>query len=219
MRRDTLRFRGLPSTIVFLIAFGVQGCASTPPTVLVTEPDQRLQFNGFSVLPPDGERWHWVGRESQDTTRLSYSMFVKKSSRGRPSRNTYLAKAAVLDAGERQFTTTQELLSHVRAMGLFQESPRQQNMRVEFAVDDTLAPLCVRFDLNAEDTRVGGYAGPVYLLDAHGLFCVHPEAPDVLVMIDHSRRTRQGDAPVAAQTEGERFLSSLRFTPIQRHGG
>jgi hypothetical protein len=146
-------------------------------------------------------------------------MFVKKSSWALPSRNTYLAKVTVLDTGERRFTTTQELLNHVQTMGLFQESPRQQNMQAEFAIDDTLAPVCVRFDLNAEDSRVGGYPGPVYLLDAHGLFCVHPEAPDVAVMIDHSRRTKQGDTPVAARAEGERFLGSLRFTPIQGRGG
>ena len=213
------RFRGLHLAIGILIAVGVLGCASTPPIVPVTEPDQRLQFNGFSVLPPEGERWHRVGRKGQDTTRFSQTVFVKKSSWTLPSRNTYLAKAAVLDAGERQFTTTQGLLSHVQTMGLFQEGPRQQNMQAEFTIDDTLAPLCVRFDLNAEDSRVGGYPGPVYLLDAHGLFCVHPDAPDMLVMIDHSRRTKQGDTPVAAQAEGERFLSSLRFSPIQGRGG
>ncbi len=63
----------LLSVIIFL-SLVVAGCATSPPLMPITDPDKRIQFNGFSVLPPKGEGWHWVGREGQDK-----SMFFNTS--------------------------------------------------------------------------------------------------------------------------------------------
>ena len=45
--------------IIFLsVGLGVVGCAGGPQFIPVTDPTQRLEFEGFSILPPQGDNWN-----------------------------------------------------------------------------------------------------------------------------------------------------------------
>lgn len=49
--------RALKSLVVFLIGIGIPSCSVGPAVTPVTNPTERLQFQGLSILPPKGENW------------------------------------------------------------------------------------------------------------------------------------------------------------------
>ena len=62
--------RGLLALSVALLGIALAGCAAGPPLLPIGTADERWQFNGFSVVPPAGPDWHWVGREGQNRTKF-----------------------------------------------------------------------------------------------------------------------------------------------------
>jgi hypothetical protein len=57
MRRRVMRI--LQVWIILLgVGLGVVGCTGGPPLVPVTDPTQRLEVEGLSILPPQGENWN-----------------------------------------------------------------------------------------------------------------------------------------------------------------
>jgi hypothetical protein len=189
----------------------VAGCAFGPPLVPVRNSDERLHFNGFSLLPPSGASWHWVGTDQQDKGRLFSTTFVKKE-----GSSTCIAQAGLLDSEGRQFPTPDDLLAFMRGQERFKEAGRQRNLRVDFRIESTLGPSCVRFDGVAEDHEAPGHSGSVLDLDFHGYTCVHPATSGVIGEISYSGRTPKGRPHVARPEEAEHFLRSMLFTEVRR---
>jgi hypothetical protein len=179
--------------------------------VPVRNSDDRLHFNGFSVLPPSGVNWHWVGTDERDKSRLFSTTFVKKE-----GSSTCIAHAELLDTRGRQFPTPDDLLAFLRTQERFREASRQRNLRADFRIESTLGPACVRFDGMAEDPEAPGHPGSVLDLDFHGYACVHPVTPGVIGEISYSGRTPRGRPHVATPEEGEHFLRSMLFTGVRR---
>ena len=203
----------MKTTITVGVIGAVVGCASIPPLIPITDPEQRRQFNGFSVLPPKGKNWNWVGRDGQDTSHFYNSTFVKRPPQA--TLNTYVAIVEVVNSVGRKFVTSEQLYSYVKNLKIMQEGPRQQNVKSVFVIDDTLGPTCVRFDLEATDPSVPGWSVSIFNVDVHGIMCVHTKTADVLVTIAYPRRTVQGHRPLGDNDEGEWFLNNLKLTPVQ----
>lgn len=190
----------------------VGGCATTPSLVPVSEPDTRVGYNGFSLLPPSGSGWSWVGRAEQDRSRFFETTFVK-----RDGTRTCVARAWLLETGGENYRDPDRLLRYVRSAPIMQENARQSNMSSAFSVVDTLGPPCVRYDFDAIDTRAPGQPrGKTFDIDGHGLVCSHPYNEGVIGWFAYSRRSPQGQDYVASVEEGERFLESVRFEQIRR---
>ena len=189
----------------------VSSCATSIPQLPITDPDERIQFNGFSLLPPKGHGWNWVGRKEQDKSEFFNAMFTKND-----GDRTYVAKVRLFDTEEKEFHNPEELLSFVKSAKNMNEAPRQRNIRSTFKIDYSLGSPCVRFDFEADDPLVPGKPNIVFAIDAHGLFCAHPTASNVMMMIDYSRRSPKGQPYVAGTDEGEHFLMSVQFTEVQR---
>ncbi len=198
--------------VLLCAAVAIGGCASQPPLLPVADSHERWVFNGFSILPPAGTGWNWVGRKGQDRTRFFNATFVKKS-----GNRTYVAVVDLLDARHenRDLSDPDQLLRYVKTAPIMQEGPRQRNMRSDFRIDETLASLCVRFDFEAEDPGAPGGA-TIFDLDGHGFFCNHPNAEAVIARIAYTRRSPQGATHLAGREEGERFLNSLKFAEVHR---
>lgn len=196
---------------VFLLTALLGGCASQPPQVPITDSTERLVFNGFSVLPPEGENWNWVGRPGQDKSSFYNTTFVKKD-----GDRTYVARVMLADTGGEDYRDLEKLIDWLKTSEMLQEGPRQKGIAYDLKKDSTLGTPCVRYDFDAEDTRPAKRPGMVFNLDGHGLTCPHPAASDVIVQIGYSRRSPKGTPYVAGLNEGERFLESVEFTPVRR---
>ena len=195
---------------ILATALLVAGCATTIPQLPITDPDERIQFNGFSLLPPKGTGWKWIGRKGQDKSAFFNTTFSKAD-----GDRTYFAMAALLDT-EGKESSPDELLSEVKNYEMFKEGPRQTNIKSTFKIVHTLGHPCVRYDFTAEDHNVPYNPNTIYKLDGHGFFCTHPKANGVVTIITYSRRSPKNASYVGAAEEGERFLESVQFTEVKR---
>jgi hypothetical protein len=187
------------------------GCASSPPLVPVTNSNDRLQFNGFSLLPPQGAGWNWVGREDQDKIKIYDTTFVKMD-----GDRTYVARAQLLDSQERDLSNPQDLLEFVRGSDIVKELPGEQNKVSTVVLEETLGRPCARYDFDAEGySGVSGKGNTVFSLDAHGLICTHPKTDTALAWIAYTRRSPKGESYLAGREEGEAFLASVKFTEVR----
>ncbi|MDH3378436.1 MAG: hypothetical protein OEQ39_15960 [Gammaproteobacteria bacterium] len=208
------RLRLIKTTIIVIAIGAVVGCASAPPLTPIADPEQRLQFNGFSVLSPNGKYQNWVGRDGQDAAHLLNATFVKRPPQTTP--NTYIAMVEIINAQGGKFATSERLHNYVKNLQIMQAAPRQQIVKSAFAIDDALGPLYVRFDLEATDPSVPGWSESTFNVDVRGYQYVHFRAADFLVTIAYSRRTLQGNSPLGGNDEGEWFLNNLQLTDVQR---
>lgn len=199
---------------IILLGMGlsVLGCAEGPQLIPVTDPAQRLEFEGFSILPPQGERWFVASpalRKQQGP-----DMIVSFLKLATPPSITHTVVATVrggrvaLSAGSRA-----ELLQKM-AQRYSEQTNRNRPVSVNISPDKTLAPDCVRYDVTAEDREVPRYPGAIYIADVHGFICLHPDLPDAVIDIGYSQRRLQEERPLTLEAEGEPFLKSLLFNKL-----
>lgn len=198
--------------ILLGVGLGMVGCAGGPQLIPVTDPTQRLEFGGFSILPPRGEDWFIAPpalRRQQGADMIA--SFLKLAT---PPSKTHTVAATVrggrvpISAGSRA-----ELLRKI-AQDYSKETNRNRPVSVNISPDKTLAPDCVRYDVTAEDHGVPGYPDSVYIMDMHGFICLHSDYPDVAIDIQYSQRRLQEEPPLFIDAEGEPFLKSLRFKTV-----
>ena len=199
---------------IILLGMGlsVVGCAGGPQLIPVTDPTQRLEFEGLSILPPRGEGWFIAPpalRRQQGA-----DMIVSFLKLATPPSKTHTVAATVrggrvpISAGSRA-----ELLQKY-TQGYSEQTNRNRPVSVNISPDRTLAPDCVRYDVTVEDRGVPSYPGSVYIIDMHGFVCLHPDLPDAVIDIQYSQRRLQEDPPLSLEAEGEPFVKSLLFTRL-----
>lgn len=182
------------------------GCATARP-VPIADPTQRLEFEGFSILPPRGENWFMA--PPQLRKQLGPDVIVSFGKRLTPPSKTHTVTATVrggrvpISAGSHA-----EALQKI-AQTYSEQTGRYRPLSVNTSLDGTPAPDCVRYDATVEDRGVPGYPDSLFVLDMHGLVCLHPDLPDVAIDIQYSQRRLQEEQPVSLEAEGEPFVKSL----------
>ena len=81
-----------------LILVSLAGCATQQPLIPITDSDERIYFRGFSVLPPSGSKWNWVGTEDQNKSGFFNATFFKGK-----RHQTYIARVELLNAKNENF--------------------------------------------------------------------------------------------------------------------
>lgn len=194
------------------VGLGVVGCAGFPQLIPVTDPTQRLEFEKFSILPPQGENWFKTSpalRKQQGP-----SVIVSFFKLATPPSITHTVGAVVyggrapLSSGSRA-----ERLQKI-ARVYFEQTERNRPVSVNISPDRTLAPDCMRYDGTVEDRGVPRYPGSIFIMDMHGFICLHPDLPDVAFDIQYSQRRLQEEPPLSLEAEGEPFLKSLLFNRV-----
>lgn len=205
---------------IFTFLFGViaVGCAAGPTLTPVTDPTQRLQFQGFSILPPRGENWE------MDTSPQIYQgwtqtvIFYKRLSERieRPEdAHTIFASVRTRSLGTVRFENRTELFQYLaRTWGKGKIDPRHRLLDSKVILDRCMGFDCVRYGFKAEDRGVPQFPGSVFVTDIHGFLFYHPELPSYLIDVAHSRRYLQGGQPFPVETELQPFIMSLVFTPM-----
>lgn len=198
--------------IFFSVGLGVVGCAGQPEFILpVTDPTQRLEFEKFSILPPQGKQWFVTPpsllRKQQGRNIIAqFFKLTTPPSKTHTVLATVMARRVPISAGSRGERVRQ--FAQVYSEGTSRERP----LSVNIYPDKTLAPDCVRYDVTYEDHGVPGYSGSIFILENHGFVCFHPDLPDAVIDIQYSQRRLQEEAPPSLESEGEPFVKSLLFT-------
>ncbi len=105
---------------IWLSVFGVLvlGCAAQAPRGPIINPAERLEFDGFSVLPPQGKSWY-LGKSLGYGVVFTKRLFDKPRS---PEMHSFYVAVARHDLSRKKLKTPQNLLSFVE--GTFRVEPR-----------------------------------------------------------------------------------------------
>lgn len=198
--------------ILLGVGTGIVGCAGEPQLIPVTNPTQRLVFEGFSILPPHGENWFMdppALRKQQDS-----DVIVGFRKPTTPPSKTHTVVATVqagrvpISAGSRA-----ELIQKI-AQAYSKQTEPNRPVSVNISPGRTLAPDCMRYDVTVEDRGVLRYPGSVFIMDLHGFVCLHPDFPDAVIDITYSQRRLPEEQPLSLEAEGEPFVKSLIFNRL-----
>jgi TPR repeat protein len=187
--------------------FAGQALKEEPGQVESSREPARVEINGLSVVPPGGPGWV----RGDDGANPFFVQFALPG-----GMSTYIVSAELMHLGDVPMGDAADIMAYLKEQ--LQEHPRQQNPRVTFAIETAVGPPCTSFDMQAEDAQSPKLPQGVFELDVRGLFCLHPTMPDVLVAVEYSRRTPKGWAHVAERSEGEAFISSLKFADVALSG-
>jgi hypothetical protein len=105
-----------------------------------------------------------------------------------------------------------ELARDFKAAGV--ERDRIEMLEEEFLESSDPAPDCARYRMRSRDRGASIAKGVPLSLEQAGVICLHPVSHRHLVDVRYSERG--GPEPPSAQLreEGEAFLRSLEFTPV-----
>ena len=96
--------------LVSLISTLTVACERRPRYKAVTDPTQRLQFQGFSILPPKGEHWFIL---EQSATEVSFRKQLKQIITQPAEAHTLVAGAAISEVKDVKFASPTEFLHFV----------------------------------------------------------------------------------------------------------
>jgi hypothetical protein len=207
--------------LVTVLTAGCPAPKSSRALTPVLDAGQRLQFRGFSVLPPQGPDWY-ADRWGSDGTvfykpRSAVGVPIKGAAG--PGREAQVFYAAAF--GGRLEGASLDSLDTLRELA---EQPllsrgRFRLLSGQTVPDTSLGADCVRYDAVHEERGNPRAPSLVLTLTVHGFVCRHPAARDFVVHLLYSERYAQGDEPrptltEALQSEVEPFLRSLRFEPL-----
>lgn len=188
-------------------------CA-VPRYTPVTDPAQRLEFRGISILPPQGDDWYFIKGPHE----VTYGKKIVKR-RGRPAEmaHTFIAVARTDYVNKFEIETPRKLRQFVERTLI--SADRFKLVEFKAISDTSLGSDCVQYDAIAEEHDNPRFQGFVLLITTHGLQCRHPYFPGLLIHVYYSERHIQGEQPQpllfeALKHEVEPFLKSLVFAKV-----
>ena len=219
-QRSRCLFPSVLSRFSACVALGVvalvAGCATVPALTPITDPTQRYQFRGFSVLPPQPSTyWYLI---SPSGPKVKAGAFARQVDPSIPISlthvQTHTIRAVVIsgDLGAKRFNNPEGFVRFVEQQK--EENPRFRVLESKHIQDTSLGEYCVRSDVLVEDHGVPGFAGSVFYMVRHVLNCIHPDYPNVVVQVGYSQRAASKSDFKKLDAEGEPFIQSLQFTKI-----
>jgi hypothetical protein len=203
-----------------VLALGAAACSAPAAARPVTDPAQRVQLRGFSVLPPHGPDWFEVPSMGAELRRLggSYGVVFMKGFRPRPPATPAEAEAvlatavATLVAPAPAEELLDDAISRRRAeMGRGRFGPG----RLSATHDRWAGAACRRYEFFLEDYGHPRFPEAVFVLAGRGLLCAHPGEAGLVIDAHFSQRTLRGHRPAPVSGEMTPFLDSLAFTPVR----
>lgn len=194
--------------IVFLASLVLVGGALGQRPTPITDPTRRLEFQGFSILPPSGKDWFIVVPQTVPDPSAETAVFFKVVGK------MHSIGASVKIYAPIATQTLQDLESFVLEEA--KSDPRFKPLKTKTSLDKCLGYDCVRIDLLFEDHAPRDFPGTVLMLTRQGFIVPHPDTPGFYIWVEYSQRFPPGRESYPVETELEPFLKSLVFTPMRQ---
>jgi len=194
--------------IVFLASLVLVGGALGQRPTPITDPTQRLEFQGFSILPPSGRDWFIVVPQTVPDPSAGAAVFFKVVGK------MHSLYASVKIYAPIATQTLEDLESFVLEEA--KSDPRFKPLKTKASLDKCLGYDCIRYDLSFEDHAPRDVPGSILMLTRQGFIVHHPGDPGFYIWVEYSQRFPPGTDPYPLETELEPFLKSLVFTPIRQ---
>jgi YVTN family beta-propeller protein len=198
--------------VAMLVATGCGGAAKVELTP-IERSGQRVQLEGFSVIPPQGDQWFVAPSLPKDDVWRTVAAYVKRTGDDTPG-NIVWATVAVANL-ETAFQSREQLLESV--IRVRQTELRGARFRLlEFRSAPGATAGCYRYEAVTEDRGVKDFPGVTFVLTLRHAICLHPDSPTLAVNVAYSERRRLGMPAVTVESEGEPFIGSLKFASLTR---
>jgi hypothetical protein len=186
-------------------------CVSASPLRAIEDPTRRLEFPGFSILPPRGLQWLAGSVEvlpSVESRVVYRAVFFRtpadgESRAGAPSPRI-VALVMVRDLGEVRFRSPGDFIESVKGLGA-RTRQRYRLLASEASHVPRADATCAAYGYEAED---GGA-----VLTVQGVRCLHPRWPSYAIDLACSQRYPPGGQRIVLDAELRPFLESVAFTP------
>jgi hypothetical protein len=186
-------------------------CAALAPAAAAAE-SEILEFRGFRLRPPPGADWVLVERDAR-------SVFFGKRT-GEPAHTfVALAYAETLPEAERPRTLAEhfERVKQVRRASFV--PGRHWFLEEDFATEGAPAAGCLRYRQKFLDTGTRDAPGIPLPLEVVGFSCVHPDSLAIAIHVHYEERGLSGAGTASLRDEGEAFLRSFEFAPLEHAAG
>lgn len=185
------------------------------PVLRVTDFNQRYEYNGFSILPPNGADWY---ASDPPGSRASHVGFKKKID---AANSTYRDVSVSIQiwkvpyAGLRGFSfgSAEEFekwmikdLDQERA-DITQGGTRSRTLQFTTTPVNSPAPICVRYHWVTEES--------ILIVENDGFWCVHPHSPRYVVDFGSTQKRPKDARSMPISAEIESFLNGVRFTSVR----
>lgn len=188
--------------IFFLSSWSIASCGTTKYH-MVKNHKPRQSTLGFSVTPPPGSHWY---------ERLKNGVLVYfKIDR---SKKSYAISTEAREVQlERNFYSAPDFLSYVKKeKNSHVANGNLKNTTGWYRIDNSLPTYCVRYQQQYDDYGMKGLQQGQHVdVNNSGLFCLHPENPEVAIDISYVEKSFSDAEVTSYKTEGEMFLASLTF--------
>jgi hypothetical protein len=193
--------------IIYLSVFSclVTACAPADRYYAVRDQTPLVNSLGFHISPPPGSNWY----EKHQQESLCFLKLTE------PTTYSLSTKATEL-LFEKRFISQKDFMDYVKATKKLRDNPdRYSNATAVYTWENSLSPLCVRYQQNYEDRGVKNLEKNNFVKVKNiGLVCMHPESPKVGIDISYIEKSISNTHTLSYQNEGEKFLSSLTFLPV-----
>lgn len=179
--------------------------------IYVTPPTKRLQFTGFSIVPPRGEDWHAMPSNGE-TRALGFDILFVKTL----GPNQFVHAYAVAHRSPAQSASPSLILNEE-----LERVVRPRGSSLQTFPNHLFRASCVRWEMTREERSqfrgVAAGESMIWISRYHGYLCSHPDAPAYVIEIGYFDTVPKNVQGPSAKEEGELFLSELSFTPLGAH--
>ncbi len=198
----------------------VAGCNATEADLTpISDPTKRLEFKGFSILPPRAKGWNrWIWMEQQQPKVLSNvpvralfsvrAYFIKWLSEKSTSPSDLHRLTAVVRTFKVDDLKVDDSVSFLKGMA--------NEFSGETFLDKCFGQDCFRYQSTIEHQNPK-FPNSVFLISKHGLVVSHPTSSTLFIMMEYRQYYAQGVRPLSAEAleiEVEPFQDSLKFISI-----
>jgi YVTN family beta-propeller protein len=200
--------------VMFLFNLSCAAGPSLPPLSFIEDNSKRIEFQDFSVLPPQGDMWGFVNQ-------TAYQAVLNKQTFARTPRK---AEELVTAYAVIKTLTLDEELSDQKALLEWYKEIEEEGAK-EARGDVTLfkvSPLdspdkfCVGARIREEDRNVPSFPGHLFIAETATVACIHPDHPKMVVLLAFSQRIPDGAEISGMMDEGKPFLDSLAFNRLEK---
>lgn len=209
--------KSLSWIVLLCITISIGGCSTVPmqASSIPYQQSSRIQYLGFSILPPQGEGWVAQKHPAGSPPMACFGRSLSKQESGAGAPHTVVATVSANRYPNITRNDRAALLNYLidtQRKELLKEE-RYKPVSFEASEDTSTGHRCIKWSFTVEDRGVPGFTGEVFMLGGWGLRCAHPEVASLVVDVFYTQRFRQGGQWMTAlDTEAESFLKSLRFT-------
>lgn len=200
-------------TLVLASSVLLSACATTLTQTPISDPSKRLEFEKFSILPPQGDNWFIVLSKPDDNFTLLAKQIDTATPLGFKSFQPHTIRALVKakDTKPGLVGSQQEFFDSIQQSEKANTSSRFTVLKESYSLHEKVGEYCVIVDKLSEDRGVPNDPGSVYIFQENKLFCFDPKSR-LMLTAGCSQRAPNMKGIIDLKDECEPFINSIRFS-------